>query len=195
VSTVDKMQALNQRVEDLDKEIAELQRQRDSLALAYSQNDKTAIKQVAQCDNAIDNATKEKSLLESAIQQLKSLALDEQAAVLEQVEEQRQSKAADLAESICDTNAAIDLKLGELCSLLKLRADNLNSLRGLNVVDPMYVSRMGRSTVTAAFAAAGLHKYIDMATPAPSSIRPMADGNRFLSGIGVKPVERVKASA
>jgi hypothetical protein len=189
MTSQDKMAALNTRVEDLDKDIAELQHRRESLAVDYAAGNKSAQKECAQIELAESAAKRERDYLKLSISQLTQLAQDEQAAVLEAVEEQRQLKAADLAESLCDVNSAIDSKLAELKSLLQLRADNLNSLRGLNVIDPMYVSRMGRSTVTAAFAAAGLHKFIAMDVPAPTSIRPMSDGNCFLSGIGKSKVE------
>jgi chromosome segregation ATPase len=181
MSTVDKMQALNQRILDLDSELVELNRQRDSLALAYSQNDKTAIKQVAQTDHAIENASKEKSLLLSAIETLKSLAEAEQAAILDKVEEQRQTKAADFAESICDTNSAIDSKLVELRSLLELRANNLNALRALGVCDQIYLNRMSRELITAAFCSAGLHKFAEISTTLADLLTPLLAANPFLT--------------
>jgi predicted nucleic acid-binding Zn-ribbon protein len=94
MSTQDKTAKVHERISDLDKEIAELNKQRDSLSVDYSQNNKTAIKQVAQCDAAIDAAKREKGLLVSALAQLTNLAEEEQAAILEKVEAELKAKAA-----------------------------------------------------------------------------------------------------
>src|SRR5437899_532583 len=114
MTTVDRLQSINTRVSDLDGDIAEFNRQREELAVRYSQNDKTAIKQVAQLDASSEAAVKERSLLVSAMEQLTKLAESEQQAVLDKVERERQSQAANLAKTICDTNSAIDAKLQEL---------------------------------------------------------------------------------
>ena len=135
MTTVDKMQALNQRVEDLDKELVELQRQRDSLALAYSQNDKTAIKQVAQCDAATDQAKREIGLLRSAIEQLKSLAEDQQAEIIRRAEEEHSAKAATTAASIASLNEQVDAHLKNLRDLLETRASLLNQLTLMRVTE------------------------------------------------------------
>jgi hypothetical protein len=193
-TTVDKMAALNTRVEDLDKELVELAARRNGLAIDYAAGNKSAQKECAQIDAATDAARRERETLSTAIHQLQELAEAEQHAVLDKFEEQRQTKAADLAESICDTNTAIDLKLAELCSLLKLRVDNLSALKSLGIVDVMYLNRH-RDFPTAAFAAAGLSKYIALHTPSPQAIRPLAASNSFFTNIGKPPaVERVKAS-
>src|SRR5260221_7167870 len=106
--TQEKLAAINTRVQDLQSEILELQTRRDRLAVDYSQGNKSAIKECAQIDTAQDAAKREMGLLQTAIAKLTELAEEEQQEILDKVEEQRQTKAADFAESICDTNAAID---------------------------------------------------------------------------------------
>ncbi len=154
---------------------------------------KTAQKEVAQIDQAETAAKREMGLLQTALSKLTELAEEEQQQILDKVEEQKQLKAADLAESICDTNAAIDAKLVEVRDLLQLRADNLNALRALAVTDSMYLSRMGKDLVTAAFASHGLAKYVDIHAGAPNSIRPLGASNTFFRDIG-KKLQKVDAA-
>jgi hypothetical protein len=186
MTQVDKMQSFNQRIDDLDKEIVELTNRRESLALDFAQGNKSAQKEVAQIDQAYDAAWKERGLLISAMDQLKSLAEEEQKAILEKANRERYAKAQKLAASIASTNSAVDQKLTELRDLLASRADSLNQLKSLGVVDAMYLNRM-RDVPTAAFAAAGLSKFVNLHNPSPQAIRPLASGNGFLAGIGKPP--------
>jgi hypothetical protein len=190
MTQVDKMKALEQRIDALDKECSELSTRRESLAIDFSAGNKNAQRQCEQIDTAYDAAWKERSLLMSAREQLLQLAADEQQAILDKAEEEHRAKAADCAASISTLNESVDAQLKKLSGDLAARAELLRQLQNSRVCDPGYLNRLGRSCVTSAFAAAGLNKYIAMDTPAPTSIMPLSKSNHVLSSIGKPPKVR-----
>jgi len=53
----------------------------------------------------------------------------------------------------------------------------------------MYLARMGKDAVTAALCAASLHRFANIHTPAPTSIRALSTANNLLGGIGGRYLE------
>jgi hypothetical protein len=189
----DKMISLQQRIDGCTHEIESQQKRRDALALDAAQGSKQALREITQCDAALEAAFREQGLLLSALDQLKQLSLDEQQAILDKANAEHQAKAAATANSIVRLNDQVDSRLNDLCNLLKTRAELLHQLQGMRVTDPGYLNKMHKDAVTAAFAFHGLSKYADIHNPSPNALRALASSNHFLSGISAKPaVERIK---
>ena len=190
----DKLATVNSRIDDLDKEIAELTVRRESLAVDFASGTKSAQKEVAQIDAAYDAAWKERGLLISAMSQLETLAEEEQKAVLAKVDEKRYADAAGHAAAVMMLNEQIDTRLADLNNMMTSRANALNAIRALHVVDAGYIARMLKDATTAAVAAAGLQKFVDFRIPSPNGIRPLSAANKLLAGIG-KPPKKEESAA
>jgi chromosome segregation ATPase len=157
--TATKLAALGERLRNIDAQIAELEVRRSDHALDYAQGNRTAQRAVADLDARIDQLKRERSMLASAIEQTEQLLRDEQTRLLEKHEREKQRKAHDLAHSIAVSNQEIDAELGKLRDQLVQRAEQLQQLANLHVVEPGLIGRLSDSrTVAAAFQAAGLHR-------------------------------------
>jgi hypothetical protein len=72
-----------------------------------------------------------------------------------------------------------------LCGLFERRASLLSALAKIEVVDPLFTTRLaGKGVATRAACHANLHKYLDLTTCAPSSMLPLASTNPLLLNVG-----------
>lgn len=190
------------RIENLEKRLVavnelvrDLEGRRTGLSFDASQGNKTSLKEIAQIDTQVEGLQREHKTLSAAIAQAQQLAQQEQQELLNKHEQERQREARNLAAAAASLNEEIDQQLIQLRGALERRAENLNQLARLRVIEMGYLTRMGKDAITAGFCAAGLHRFADIRAPAPTSIRALATANKLLGGIGggyieVEPAKR-----
>jgi hypothetical protein len=181
----ERIAALKQRISTIGTQLASVADRRKSYALAASDNDTTAIKEITALDFEADTLRKDAATLSSALETAE--ALDKQNALdLEQQQlQRRQIEAHNHAQAIAALNCEIDEVLVQLRAIFERRASLLVGLARTELVDPTFVARFGnKSLPTRAACAAGLHKFLALETVAPSSMVPLASSNPTLLGIG-----------
>lgn len=180
----DKIAALNKRLSEIGNKIVQLDQRRRDNSYDASQGNKTALKAIAAVDTEAETLYREQQTLSQALDAAEQLAKDEQQAILDKQEQARQREAHSLAGDIATYNSEFDAALVKLRELLERRDEHLNKLARLQVIDMGYLARMKKDAVTAAMAHAGLHRFCNLHTPAPASIRALASSNNLLAGIG-----------
>ena len=195
-TSADKIANLNQPLSELASKLAELGQRRRDHSLDASQGNKTALQAIAALDMQSEQLQRDRRTLSAALEQTEALAKDEQGRLLDKQEQARLREARESAAAVATYNEEIDKLLGvQLREALERRAETLNQLARLHVIDMGYLTRMGKDAVTAAMAHPGLHRFCNLHTPAPGSIRPLAEANNLLGGIGgdVEPTKIERA--
>ena len=180
----DKIATLNERLSEIGNKIVQLDQRRRDNSYDASQGNKTALKAIAAVDTEAEQLYREQQTLSQALDAAEQLAKDEQQLILDKQEHERQREAHSLAGNAASLNQEIDQLLVQLRQALERRAEQLNQLARMHVIDMGYLTRMGKDAITAGFCAAGLHRFADIRTPAPTSIRALATANQLLGSIG-----------
>jgi len=179
----DRLSQLRARLTDVGKQLSSLADRRKSFSLAAATGDATARKQIADTDAEAEALRREEQTISAAVET--AVALDKQQ---ELEEHARQVDAHRHAQGVIALNLEIDAALVHLREMFERRAVLLAGLARTNIVDGLFVGRLaGKAGPTRAACHAGLAKFIALEHPAPQSVRPLADTNTILVGIGAPP--------
>ena len=184
----DRLSQLRARLTDVGKQLSSLADRRKSFSLAAATGDATARKQIADTDAEAEALRREEQTISAAVET--AVALDKQQELEAQAAEEhaRQVDAHRHAQGVIALNLEIDAALVHLREMFERRAVLLAGLARTNIVDGLFVGRLaGKAGPTRAACHAGLAKFIALEHPSPQSVRPLADTNTILVGIGAPP--------
>jgi hypothetical protein len=184
----DKVQEFNRRIADIASELASLIAKRRSYALAASEGDERAKKQIVDTDFASDALRREEMTLNSAIEAATALEKQHALEAEAKLHHERLVSAYTAARGVITENEAIDLALTHLREMFERRAILLRSLGNTATVDPTLLMRLSnKSGPTSACHHAGLGKYINLDMVPNVSQLPLASSNELLLKIGEPP--------
>src|SRR5262249_46729605 len=126
---------LNNRLTSVNEQTRNLDTRRNGLSLDAAQNSKSALKEIAQIDSQLEGLLRESKTLSAAIAQAEQLAQQEQQSILDKAEQARQREAHSLAGNAATLNEEIDQLLIQLREALERRAEHLNQLARLHVIN------------------------------------------------------------
>ena len=183
-----KISELRSRVSDIGAQLASLADRRKSYALAAAENDKTALKEIADVDFAADSLRKQAATLDAAVETAEALQRQQQAEAEQQERREREIEAHQHAQAVIALNEEIDLALTQLREVFERRQDQLGKLAATGIVDSAVVMRLSnKAGPTRAACFAGLHRHIDLMTVSNQSMCPLGDAAPILAVIGVLP--------
>ncbi len=171
----DRLSQLRARLTDVGKQLSSLADRRKSFSLAAATGDATARKQIADTDAEAEALRREEQTISAAVET--AVALDKQQELEAQAAEEhaRQVDAHRHAQGVIALNLEIDAALVHLREMFERRAVLLAGLARTNIVDGLFVGRLaGKAGPT-------------LEPPSPQSVRPLADTNTILVGIGAPP--------
>jgi hypothetical protein len=188
-----RMSELQNRVQSIDASLSELDAKYIELAGRWDTNDQGLLKEASIIETRIGNLKREKALTLAAAGQLELKRKAEQEEQEREVNRQKLVEAKRHADAVMAANVDIDRQFAALVALLSQRTTALKALGNSGVVSDTVTNRMmAKEPITAAACHAGLARYIDIVAVANASLRPLADGNRALLGVG-KDVEPAAA--
>jgi hypothetical protein len=106
-----RIQELNARIEDIDQQVAALADERKSASLPAAAGSKDALKQVARCDDAVDQLLKERRTVVAASEQVEGLIAAAQAAAEQANQLERERAAGEAAAALVVLHEEIDVAL------------------------------------------------------------------------------------
>jgi hypothetical protein len=190
-SYLDKLTLLRQRASDISVKLTALADKRRSYSLAATEGDKTAIKQVADTDFESDGLRREVQTLQSAIECAEALEKQQALDHEQEHQHQKQVEAYNHARAIIALSLEIDDALLHLRQMFERRASLLDGLARTEVCHPGFVARLqNKSVLTRASCSHGLHRHLSIETCSPTSMRPLAESNELLLGIGHPPDDK-----
>jgi hypothetical protein len=182
-SFADRIILLKQRASDITTKLSTLADQRKSISLPASEGEKTAAQQIVDLDFESDGLRRERDTLGSAIEHAEQLQAQETLDLQQQLVRERDHKAYTTARAVIALNLETDELMQKLSQLCERRGHLLQELG--QSFDASFVTRLsGRGALTRAACAHGLHRFVSIETCAPGSMRPLADTNPLLLGIG-----------
>jgi septal ring factor EnvC (AmiA/AmiB activator) len=181
----DRQNQLQSRIAAIDTEIGQIDNAFTELAASFSGIDgKETMRQCSELETRLSALRREKALVIAAQGHVTREQLH---AKERQAEDDRRAVRADakrIADALATLHAEIDDALVALRQLLERRMALLRELQATGIADSVVVKLQGKGPVNRALAAAGLHRFIDISTPAPGSFLPLRNAHPLLSGIG-----------
>jgi hypothetical protein len=178
-----RIQELHRKVAEIDEALSVLESEANSIAATYN-GDKETLKAAARLDEKRSWLRRERALAvkagEIVLQQAKADA------VAAEVEERRATlaKARTIADGLQTLHAEIDDQLLLLRQALERRANLLRELAMTETATPIVVKLQQKQVVDRAAAAAGLHRFLTLSTPAPGSFVQLRKAAQILVGVG-----------
>jgi hypothetical protein len=185
-----RLAGLRDRVVAIDASLAALDNDYAELASQFDSGNTEALQKAAAIEQLISKLKAEKALNLAAAGKVEQLRAQQQAEAEREANRQKNAEARRLAQQVMALNERIDQRLRDLHDLFVERNGTLQVLGRTGVVDLGFANKLQtKGPITAAACAVGLHKYIDIVTVAPSSLRPLANVNTVLAGIGKQASE------
>jgi hypothetical protein len=185
-----RVQAIDGQISQLDVEFA------DAAASFDSGNSSTALKRAEAIEQRIHSLRREKAVCLAAAGQVAQRRLQEQSEAAAAEQRKLQIAARTHADAICSLNLDIDRQFAALVTLLSQRAAACRTLANTGVVQDTLTNKLqSKNAITAAACHAGLHRQIDIHTVSNASVRPLADGNRILLGVGIGTAGRTSQAS
>jgi chromosome segregation ATPase len=184
-SLEDRQHELQSRISAIDGEIAALDAEFLTLAAEFNSQDGVAsLKQAEQIERRLTQLRSEKSL---CLASQAHVTREQLHAKEQQAEDERRAVRAEaqrIADAVATLHSEIDDALVQLRQMLERRMALLRELQNTGIADSVVVKLQGKGPVNRALASAGLHKFVDISTPAPSSFLPLRNAHPLLAGIG-----------
>jgi hypothetical protein len=172
---------LQQREATIARDLAALSDKRQQFALAASEGDARAQKQIADVDFEAAELQRDRATISSALEAAQALARQAELDEHSKQHRTRQEEAGRAAEGVTALNAEIDSMLVQLRQAFERRATLLNYLGNSGQIDWTQINRLcSRSGATSAAQSAGLAKYLALEMTPAHIVRPLVDGNNVL---------------
>ena len=187
-SLSDRIAELRKRAEQVASQITTLADRRKEFAYAAAEGDAKARKAIQDADYERDALLKEQTTVADAIEIGEALEKQQQLDAAAKQERERNERAYKAARAVAALNLECDCELVRTRELLERRAALLQELAACGEREAAIAVRLqNKSGPTAAAQKAGLSRFLNMEMTPNASVRPLADTNELLLGIGAKP--------
>jgi hypothetical protein len=186
-SLADRVVELRKRATDIAANLISLAERRKERSLdAAIGHDKTAVEAIKQIDADCDRLKREGQTISAALELAEQKEREIAAEADRAQTRERAIEARKYADGLAALNIEIDSMMTQLFEAFQRRAILIAGLGGL--VDPSFIARfVGKPGPTRAACHAGLHRFLALETVSPQAMRPLADANALLEGIGERP--------